>query len=117
MKILIKVTKDVLKRSAHCCVDDINTNCAIAVAVRDLLPFATVGYECINLAGKAEPILQPSKMHRWITAFDMMTPEQRLRLPEVSFEVELQNEHINLIGIGEVYRILSESKTLELVIN
>jgi hypothetical protein len=117
MKILIKVTKDVLKRSAMCGWKNCNTHCAVAIALSDLFPFATVGHDYLNFSGKAPEIRQPKDMHNWIMMFDDMVPERRLKLPEVSFEVQLQDEHINLIGIGEVYRVLSESKTLELVMS
>ena len=52
---------------------------------------------------------------KFVAQFDGSTPEERVLLPEFSFEIDVPSEVIEKIGIGEVYRVLSESKTLELV--
>jgi len=113
MKILIKVTKEVLKRSMFCSGTSINENCAIALAVRDLFPRATVGASFIN--SLAEQIELPDSAIRFIYKFDSKTPDQRLQMHPLSFEVDVPDSVINEVGISEAYRILSESKTLELV--
>lgn len=113
MKILIKVTKDVLRQSMHCSLDQATSNCAISVAVRHLLPDAKVLPNFITTPDAC--MLLPREAQLFIYAFDNATPEQRLALPEISFEIDLPNEVIEMIGIGEVYKVLSESITLELV--
>lgn len=138
MKILIKVTKDVLKRSMMCgeadC-DDIGRNCAIALAVCQLLPNSTVDVHAL-MEKRAMPrhyfiniyrthcvfnedficaIPLPAEAEKFIDRFDVLSPIDRLVMEPISFEVDIPNEVIDLITISEAYRILSESKTLELV--
>lgn len=130
MKILIKVTKDVLNRSQFCQVtegNDARKSCAIALAVREIFPNAEVyGFGIVinpigdlsiqnSISGKGYDIFWGDKAPQalWIGIFDNLSPWERLAIPEFSFEIEVPNEIIEKIGIGEVYRILSESKTLE----
>lgn len=116
MKILIKITKDVLRRSAMCR-GNITENCAVALAVRDMFPESWMGraYLCLSYGyTKYYYITVNNNVTQFIKSFDISTPAQRLLLPEFSFEIEVPQQLIDSIGIGEVYRILSESKTLEL---
>lgn len=123
MKILIKITKDVLRRSMMCKALHAATssNCAIALAVRDLLPNMHIGFTHIHnssdLCNGTAIIELPLVAQLFITKFDSLAdyPEERLTLPEFSFELKLPADVIESISIGEVYRVLSESKTLELV--
>jgi len=115
MKILIKVTKDVLRRSAMCKMDnEVTTNCAFALALKDVFPKAWAGISTISFAPGAY-IKTPEKMRNFMFEFDSLTPEERKDMPEQSFEIEVPQEIIDQIGLSEVYKILSESKTLELV--
>lgn len=119
MKILIKVTKDILKKSMYCGVvnnDNLSKNCAIALAVRDVFPDASIGLYTMGLMYGHE-MKVPKKMQAFISAFDILDdrPEKRLEMPEMSFELNIPNEVINQIGIGQIYKCLSESRTLELV--
>ena len=119
MKILIKVTKDILKKSMMCGVD-LRKNCAIAVAVREIFPQASVGLNTIAPTGKEEGlgrISLPITAVTFIGTFDNLhhTPEKRLELPELSFEIDVPYYILEQVGISEVYKILSESKTLECV--
>jgi hypothetical protein len=128
MKILIKVTKDVLRRSILCgtsldfCPNGAGENCAIALAIRDLFPSYYVGTYQIYRTHKTEyedTICQlPAEASEFIKAFDKLSddPNKRLSLPEFSFEIDVPMSEIERIGISEAYRILSESKTLELVL-
>lgn len=126
MKILIKVTKDVL-RKAMMCGDNSASNCAIAVASIEILGDCQVSYtnegkpaiyyypKSLDVSSVEIPL--PMKAKEFMLDFDMLrhTPHERLLLPEQSFEVTLPDRVIQEIGIGEAYRVLSESKTLELV--
>jgi hypothetical protein len=124
MKILIHVTKEILERSAMCGrfgqpprLQMTGSTCAFAVAMQEIFPLAHVGYhgwwpngvntypECSITRGMAT----------FIRAFDHATPDERRAMAPQSFELEVPQEVIEKIGLGEVYRILSESKTLELV--
>lgn len=123
MKLKIKVTKDVLRRSMWCGTknDDsgfqITTNCALAIAVRDIFPDASAGYQCINpfhSCNRLDPkwIIQHDA-ESFIRSFDILveTPEKRLELPEYEFEVELSDELVELINISDIHK----SPTLEVV--
>jgi hypothetical protein len=57
----------------------------------------------------------PDTATEFIFQFDSRRPADRLTMPEISFEVDVPSEMIEAIGIGQAYKILSESKTLELV--
>lgn len=138
MKILIKVTKDVLLRSYNCQAVTCETqkdfdnkvgigfNCAIGIAVGDLIPNAWVSFGSIHVYGSYQQlqlglplasIELPVSAKQFIQKFDDLRGAKLLRLsmPELSFEVDLPLELIDAIGINEVYKVLSESKTLELV--
>lgn len=141
MKILIKVTKDVLRRSMWCSVNGdghceteekflakqgLGFNCAIGLAVNDLLPNAWTSINSIHIfpsfkhmqeLGASHVIYLPEIAFNFINEFDSLktTPEERLNMPEISFEIDLPSDLIDQIGIGQAYKVLSESKTLELV--
>lgn len=125
MKLTIKITKDVLQRSMMCCVENplpAGTNCAVALAVRDVFPAAGVGYaalyvnanDCLYPPYNAIPL--PRKAREFIYEFDRLvsTPQKRLGLPEFSFEIDVPEEVINEIGISEIRQIIENSPTLEL---
>jgi len=137
MKIRIHVTEEVLKKTKFCGSvqstmngESITKSCAIAYAIRQLFPTAEVNYGRIyfiaptnrNLTsddyndGRRCSIL-PFDARSFITTFDALShqPNERLNLDPFSFDIDVPSEVIDQIGIGEAYRILSESKTLELV--
>lgn len=112
MKILIKVTKEILERSKGC--QRQSDSCAISQAVREIFPAALVISGVIN-TGFNYAIELPEAATCWYIVFDRSTNQQIEAMPEFSFEIDVPNEVIEKIGLGEVYKILSESKTLELV--
>lgn len=126
---LIKVTKEILYESSFCPVlipgqtasdfqaKFIRGNCAISNAVREVFPLAETFRNCIcpfGLMGVSE-IRLPQEASEFISQFDFARPEKRIEMQPISFEIEVPQEVIDKIGIEEVTRILSESKTLELV--
>jgi len=113
MKILIKVTKEILERSKYCnfAICDVTANCAIALAVRELFPEASVGCETMMLAGCS--VRLPNEASLFINEFDSNGPVHRQLMPPISFEIDVPDYVIDQIGIGQVYKALSESKTLE----
>lgn len=122
MKILIKVTKEILERSKMCGHKQgdhewIGSKCAIALAVRDMFPRAYVFTTAVafNGYGTSPEVSLPSEAVEFIINFDCAVPADRPNLPEFSFEIDVPSEVIEKIGLQEVYKILSESRTLELV--
>lgn len=127
-KLKIKVTKQILKDSMMCGTKEgelVNTrNCAVALAVREILPNVGVCQSFIDIYNENDNIVYsindlPIEVSNFITKFDNLRqePEKRLELPELEFEFEviLPEEYINSINIEEVKEILKGSKTLELV--
>ncbi len=130
MKILIKVSKEVLERSKNClcCTDSCPTTCGVAVATRDLFPDANVSKIGINLFGykSSDPLIIPRSdlpdycylptiAILFIGKFDRSTPEERVLMTPFSFEIEVPEYVIDKIGISTIYKVLSESSTLEMV--
>ena len=131
MKIKIKITKAVLRESADCSPKkhlatgkSVGENCAFAVAVRDLLPRAAVGYTSIFPFGTGYHPDHPStfsishEMTEFIKKFDRSSEVERLAFNEEEFELDLPEWVVGKIGdenIEEVKRLISTSPTLELV--
>lgn len=121
MKILIKVTKEILERSSMCGFDSSVyrvESCAVALAIREIFPRAAVGINNEGIpviCGVGDESIELPRARLFINLFDRSTPLERLTMSPQSFEIDVPSEVIEKIGIGEVYRILSESKTLELV--
>lgn len=124
MMIKISVTKEIYRRSMMCGVHpnmaaSVNENCAVALAVRDIDPNASVGRAHINWStdfGWIETKL-PAKAIKMISRFDRLfnSPERRLKLKEFSFEVDFPDSLVEQIGIDQVREILTNSETLKLV--
>ena len=81
MKLKIKVTKDVLKRSINCnsLQAGVSKNCAIAVAIRDIFPNASVGVFDMYILGVGNVDL-PENAREFISKFDMLTNRKHERL-------------------------------------
>lgn len=120
MTIKINITKEILEKSMYCRSTDVGVtkNCAIAVAVRDLFPNAIVG---LCSAYPSNECLPEQKMdlsrdaRRFIYEFDMLSPELRIKMIPISFEIEIPDSVIDRIGVNEVNEILSKSLTMEKV--
>jgi len=122
MKIKINITRDVLEKTKDCGASIvIGKNCAVSFAVRELIPLAFVASTFIHVFREANSlqVALPPEAINFITLFDMCKPEQREILEPFSFYITLNQEHLQYladnIGISEVYRVLSESNTLELI--
>lgn len=112
----IKVTKEILERSKMCGSGNLNPsqNCAIALAVRDIFPDATIGVECIHVG---RVIWLPMEAQKFIERFDRIGPLERLRMEEIEFEVKVPDEVINQINIEELRPLLENHPTLQLTTN
>lgn len=138
MKVTIKVTKEIIEKAMMCGVQyhmkkivesgldipSVAENCAIALAVREVFPKAAVledtekSHHMIRYCCSDQNtiIVLPKQASKFIRDFDRKSvdPTSRLMMEPLSFEVEVPEELINEIGIGEIYKVLSESRTLEL---
>lgn len=128
MKITVNITKKVLQESMYCGIKTALTyanyagNCAIAVALKEFFPYVMVrpGYATVRNEYDhiIDHIVLPKEAEVFIGVFDSYHDKKdykgRLNLPEMSFELELSNTLIEHIGISEVYKVMSESRTLTL---
>lgn len=126
MKLKIKVTKEILERSKMCGEEPehmrtgyVESNCAIALAVRELLP------TCFVMSNEIREqffksfdnwrIPLPHEAIHFIDLFDTLPSQERVEMPEIEFEVEIPQELINSISIEGIKDLIKDSKTLELV--
>lgn len=125
VKLKIKVTKEILEKSAFCGYegpideDTMGTNCAIALAVRDIFPQAWVAPHIICPFGikgltHRDDIILPQEAQNFIDVFDGYTPELRIQMSELEFEVEIPDTVIEQINISEVTSLLQNHPTLKL---
>jgi len=122
----INITKEVLKEAMYCGTPGsgrfASTHCGVAVAIRDIFPHAAVGMFNFSIDGRMGPdsesidIKLPFEARQFICEFDNLvsTPEKRLEMKELSFDVNLPDKVIQAIDIEEIKQILKDSKTLEL---
>jgi hypothetical protein len=132
MQLKIKVTKEHIEKAKSCD----GQRCAIALAIRDIFPDAHVElglffvkvkfYEqwlkmnasqaALKRFEKKHAIKLPKKAKDFISVFDEATPEDRVKLPELEFEVDIPDhileEHIN---IEEIKEILNGHPTLTII--
>lgn len=128
MKIKVKVTEEILRQSADCMTirlgtaategKMLSTNCAISCVIREIFPNASVEYAGINpgFLEEEEPYIDlPMEAASMMAQFDLSTPAQRREMAPAEFEIDVPNYVIHRIGISQVYKVLSESRTMELV--
>jgi hypothetical protein len=118
MILTITVTKEILEASKNCGEEkpaSISESCAIAFAVRDIFPEATVTLKNIYpFLFSSSEILLPPVACEFIKTFDMSTPEERPLLPELSFDIEIPEDVIEQIDISEISKLLEGHPTLKL---
>ena len=111
----IKVTKEILALSKACGepddVETIGNNCPIALAIKNIFPDAFVTGQDIYPFGIDEDneladlkIAIPKMAQEFIKVFDVLctSPNARLQLPEIEFEISIPDEIISQINIDEV---------------
>lgn len=122
MKLRIHVTKEIYRRSMMCGTGitvsgaEVRKSCAIALAVRDMAPFAEVFKDYIQWLGEDYGVGKlPLLAMEMILRFDLLKdrPTERLNLPEFSFDVDFPDELVDRIGLSELKSILEKSETLE----
>lgn len=138
MKITIHITKEILKRSKYCSIDKgspqenmTGQNCAISCAIVELfgtkswvnmdeilffkqeIEFTKDGFGILDEENFVR-IPLPENAIRFINIFDFALPEERITLPEISFNIDIPEEVIDLINIDEVKRIIEKSDSLSI---
>src|SRR6187551_317344 len=120
MNIKVNVTKDVLERSKMCGFVPgmmITESCMLALALQDLFPNACVAVRTAYLLGGfnmcQDMAYLPSIAILNRSRFDSIQPHERVLMTPFSFEIEVPKYVISKIGISQIYKVLSESSTLE----
>lgn len=117
VKLRISVTKEILEKSRWCGanLEVLKTNCAVAVAVRDIFPDAKVFQTAIFPNRKDKAISLPSIVWTWIDRFDKSSPAERILMEPISFEIEIPDNIIEQINIDELKPLLQNHPTLQLI--
>lgn len=130
VKLKISITKEILERSKDCNVEDegsVGSNCAIAVALRDIFPQAWVQTEDVipffdenatipGLKKQQEELIQlPIEAQSFIAEFDSLSPEERSKMETFDFEVNIPDAVIDEINIEELKETLLIHPNLQLV--
>lgn len=118
-KLKITVTKEILEKSKNCLPgNSMPTNCAIALAIRDIFPNASVGTQTISFntkAGDGVFVYTPPIATRFIGQFDIRSAKERVMLNPISFEIEVPESVIESINIDELKPLLENHPTLQLL--
>lgn len=117
-KLQITVTKEMLEKSKNCYKDVsyAKTNCAIALAIRDVFPRAEVLTTVIFPDPDVRGMIKlPYEASEFIELFDDAEPEQRCEMDPISFEIDIPDTIINRINIDEIRPLLENHPTLKLV--
>lgn len=124
MKILVTITQDIIDKSRWCGHDPsicVSSNCALAVAINELVPNAQVKThrirffdsfnQCIGFAENS------NKMIFFIETFDLTTAHNRDKFIGTELLVEIPHEVIEYWyqgAVDKVNKILNKSKSLKL---
>jgi hypothetical protein len=123
-KLKITLTKEILEQSKMCgLLPEHNgtgngDRCAIAMAVHPVFPLAYVCTDEIHpygVGGGTAIILLPTIARNFINCFDFKSPDERVKMSPVFFEIEIPDEIIEKINIDELRPLLTNHPTLELV--
>ena len=115
IKLKISVTKKILFKARNCGSGN-TTGCAIALAVKDIFPLASVTGPYMRYHWqKGEEIKLPKKASKFVYQFDNASPSERIKMNPISFEIEVPDNVIEQINIEEVRPLLQNHPTLELI--
>lgn len=126
-QLTINITQDILVRSKMCGREEIEDNisvgskCAIALAVREIFPFAHVGYYDIfpfrnHENDDNESIELPEVARKFIKAFDSLPPICRVKMPQFSFTVEVPDAVIEKMEFPQLEELFkATARKLETV--
>jgi len=144
MKLKIKITQEILEASKFCMnetysasVSRIGQNCAIGKAIyalfgdkswvfNDKIAIFPNGFtfkpnffypKTDIVEGEHIDIKLSFDITFFIEKFDKLSPKERVKIKPFEFEIDVPNEVVDLIGINQVYKVLSENThTLEPVL-
>ena len=123
----IQVTKDILYECRNCGtgndITEMGSNCAIAVALRDLFPRVYVTNFHIFPFGIQNDRVQHLKIElplvaqQFVKLFDgfRLMPRLRLLLPEFEFIIDIPDAVISAINIDEITELMEGVKTPGLI--
>ena len=123
----IRITKEVIEHCKYCGAEnnehELNRNCAVAIALKDIFPDVYVtNYYIFPFGIDTEErgnikITMPLIAQQFIKLFDgfCLTPNLRLLLPEFEFVINIPDEAIDHINIAEIKDFVNESKTRRLI--
>lgn len=123
VRLKIKVTEDILDQSKYC-EGEIQENCAISLAIRDIFPNAQVEEKGIyldkgrwrdNFHNSDPDITLPKKAVLFIREFDCLDAIRRVNMRPIEFELQIPDRIINKINIDELRSLLIDHPTLELM--
>lgn len=135
VKLKISVTKEIIGRSANCggaidnIKDGVGSNCAIALAIKDVFPFAWTDSQYIipftqeltysdlfHIIDSEHEILikLPKKAQQFIEDFDESSPNMRIQMDPIEFEVEIPDIVLDKMDISEVTKQLQNHPILKL---
>lgn len=121
----IKITRAIIEQCIHCgCANDqfsIGRNCAIAIALQDILPDAYVTNHYIFPFGiwdelkKDIKIPLPVVAQQFIKLFDgfYLIPHLRLLLPEFEFMIDIPQEVVDEINIDEIQELIKNKNVIQ----
>lgn len=113
----IHITKEVLEESKNCSGAKGRT-CAVAVAIRHIWPKAYVCTDEAYLNGKwyKDVAKLPLMAQNFIDGFDRSTPEVRIAMEPISFNIVVPDEVINQINIDEVLKLANTVTRKEVLV-
>lgn len=111
----IKITKEILEKSKNCQDKDLERNCAISLAIRDVFPYASTDNSSICPFSDDLEISLPKKAVSFIDEFDLSSPQERVLMPEIEFSIRVKNKVIERINIDEIKPLLQNHHCLTLI--
>lgn len=140
-KLKVKVTKEILHKAKMCGLDEehdnLNQNCALAVAIREIFPTAMVSSDYFYPFGNiARGVTLSPQVTEFIDNFDLPVtqlqgenllnypkpPEiieagikHRLAIPETEFEINIPDWVIDQLNINDITEVLKGVDHLELI--
>lgn len=117
----IRITKKIIAHCKNCGAEnnkaEINRNCAIAFALKDIFPDVYVTNYYIFPFGIDDEKLEDVKIsmpviaQQFVKLFDgfYLTPDLRLLLPEFEFTINIPDKAINRINIDEIKALINNS--------
>ena len=119
IKLQVKVTKEILRESMYCGMDGKlpNSNCAVALAVRQIFPKASVGSVGYLPFGYIGNQIKHDGSE-FISLFDSLksTPEKRLSIPETTVTLDITDEILERINLEDMSNMVSKIEHLELIV-